>query len=523
MAMKEAPPGQPISAGHASSNLGRRCLVWRRRVAAFVLGAASVLSTSATAQETRSLVAPSSVPGGEAVVAGYGGSYALVVGMSDYAQGTGWQDLESVPGEIAKVERALRARGFEVVTHHDPDAQGLKRAFEDFIGSYGYDEGHRLLFYVSGHGYTLDNGRNGYLVPTDAPNPSRNEPGFRRKALSMTQIMAWAREMSAKHALFLFDSCFSGTIFKTRSQMPGVPPHIDRLAAEPVRQFITAGSAGEVVPARSTFTPAFVDALEGKGDLNRDGYVTGMELGLHLQAKVPEHEDQTPQFGKIRDYELSRGDFVFRVNGLVVRDTLTVTTEPPDAQVRVVMNGRNVHARPGMEIEPGRYMIEVEARDHETFRQYLDVSGDTRYEISLCRLRERTERVCEDKEMVRHRSVEGSESSSISEFEAFDYDHYERNFRYIRGQIKKELCDSAYNKLRHEIKPECSDIGGSYVDGSLTEDTLDCDCEIEGEYFGDHCTVTAAWQCRVREIEPQCHDSMRTERVCPENQVIRRK
>lgn len=333
--MKEAPPGQPISAGHASSNTsGGRRLVWCRRVAAFVLGAASVLGTSATAQETKSFEAPSSEPGGEAVVAGYGGSYALVVGMSDYAQGTGWQDLESVPGEVGRVERALRARGFEVFTHHDPDAQGLKRAFEDFIGSYGYDEDHRLLFYVSGHGYTLDNGRNGYLVPTDAPNPLRDEPGFRRSALSMTRIMAWAREMSAKHALFLFDSCFSGTIFMTRSlESDDVPPHIDRLAAEPVRQFITAGSAGEEVPARSTFTPAFVDALEGKGDLNRDGYVTGMELGMHLQEKVPRYTEQTPQFGKIRDYELSRGDFVFQVNDLVVRDTLTVITEPQDARI----------------------------------------------------------------------------------------------------------------------------------------------------------------------------------------------
>ena len=410
MAMREALPDRPISAGHASSipRAGRR-FVWRRRVAALVLGAASVLGASATAQETKSLVAPPSGAGGETVVAGYAGSYALVVGMSDYAPGTGWVDLESVPGEVEKVERALRAQGFEVVTHLDPDAEKLKKAFEDFIGSYGYEEDHRLLFYVSGHGYTLAGagGRElGYLAPTDAPNPLRDAPGFRSKALSMEQIVTWARDMTARHALFLFDSCFSGTVFQTRA-LPDEPPHIGRLAAEPVRQFITAGSANEEVPARSVFTPAFVDALEHrKGDLNGDGYVTGMELGMHLQAKVPRHTEQTqtPQFGKIRDYDLSRGDFVFRVNDDPVWDTLTVITEPPDAQVHVVMNGRNVRARPGMEIEPGSYLIEVKARNHDTFRQHLDVSGDTRYEISLCSLRERRERVCEDKEVVCHRT-----------------------------------------------------------------------------------------------------------------------
>ena len=284
---------------------------------ALVLGAAGLLAFGAVgAEETKSLVAPSSGPGGEAVVAGYAGSYALVVGMSDYAPGTGWADLESVPGEVAKVERALRARGFEVVTHLDPDAEKLEKAFEDFIKSYGYDEDHRLLFYVSGHGYTLAGGGGrelGFLAPTDAPNPLRDGPGFRSKALSMAQIVTWARVMTARHALFLFDSCFSGTVFQTRA-LPDEPPHIGRLAAEPVRQFITAGSANEEVPARSVFTPAFVDALEHReGDLNGDGYVTGMELGMHLQAEVPRHTEQTPQFGKIRDYGLSRGDFVFRV------------------------------------------------------------------------------------------------------------------------------------------------------------------------------------------------------------------
>ena len=79
-----------------------------------------------------------------------------------------------------------------------------------------------------------------------------------------------------------------------------------------MRQFITAGGAKDQVPSRSTFTPAFVDALVlGRGDLNKDGYVSGTELGLYLQQEVPRHTRQTPQFGKIADYDLSRGDFIF--------------------------------------------------------------------------------------------------------------------------------------------------------------------------------------------------------------------
>ena len=129
----------------------------------------------------------------------------------------------------------------------------------------------------------------------------------------MNQILAWSRQVEAKHALFLFDSCFSGTVFKAKD-LPEKPPHISRATALSVRQYITAGDAGESVPAKSVFTPAFINALEyGWGDLNKDGYVSGTELGLYLQEKVPQHSRQNPQYGKIKDYDLARGDFIFQL------------------------------------------------------------------------------------------------------------------------------------------------------------------------------------------------------------------
>jgi hypothetical protein len=64
-----------------------------------------------------------------------------------------------------------------------------------------------------------------------------------------------------------------------------------------------------------------VDALTyGWGDLDHDGYVTGNELGLYLRGKVPQHTDQVPQFATIRDYKLSRGDFVFVAGGSLIHE-----------------------------------------------------------------------------------------------------------------------------------------------------------------------------------------------------------
>lgn len=245
----------------------------------------------------------------------YGGSYALLIGISDYT--AGWPDLNSIPGELRQVEGLLESNGFQVVKKLNLGGTPLRNAFQEFIDAYGYTPDNRLLFYFSGHGHTWVEGGQGYLVASDAPRPASREgfpgPQFLRKTLQMSQILAWSRQMTARHALFLFDSCLSGTVFQTKAR-PEHPPHISRATALKVRQFITAGSAGEEVPARSVFTPAFVDALEyGWGDLNGDGYVTGMELGLYLQSKVPQHAPQSPQFGKHPDYTLSRGDFVFEL------------------------------------------------------------------------------------------------------------------------------------------------------------------------------------------------------------------
>jgi formylglycine-generating enzyme required for sulfatase activity len=239
----------------------------------------------------------------------YSNSYALLIGVSDYS--AGWPDLPKIPRELDAVEAVLQEQGFQITRVRDPDHRQLVDAFQQFIDRYGFEHNNRLLVYFSGHGYTRQDGEKGYLVPADAPNPLRDEVGFLHRALEMNQILAWARRIEAKHALFLFDSCFSGTVFKAKS-LPAQPPHITTLTARDVRQFITAGSEGEEVPAESTFTPVFVDALRyGKGDLNQDGYVTGTELGLYLQAEVPKYVHQSPQFGRIRDYNLSQGDFVF--------------------------------------------------------------------------------------------------------------------------------------------------------------------------------------------------------------------
>ncbi len=247
----------------------------------------------------------------------YKESHALVIGVSKYTNG--WPVLEGVVSDVVAVGDALEENGFHVTAVMDPDKDELEEAFEQFIMNYGGNADNRLLFYFAGHGYTVKPkyGGNplGYIVPKEAPNPEKSEKDlkkFKRIAMSMQRIEEYALNIDAKHAIFIFDSCFSGTIFDLSRS---IPEHISYKTAKPVRQFITSGDADETVPDRSIFRRQFIAALNGEADMDRDSYVTGIELGEFLQKKVISYsnESQHPQYGKIRHPHLDKGDFVFHV------------------------------------------------------------------------------------------------------------------------------------------------------------------------------------------------------------------
>jgi class 3 adenylate cyclase len=255
----------------------------------------------------------------------YTESHALVIGLSTYT--AGWDALPGVQGDVQSVTQALEKHGFHVVVVMDPTVAELEEAYRDFIGKYGLAPDNRLLFYYAGSAYTvkpayaLNNQADwtGYLVARDTPLPT-DPDGFRRQALSMERFASLAREIQAKHALFLFDTCFSGAIAfalahlrldslgKTNSE-------ITPQTTKPVRQFISAGTADQKVPDVSLFRRFFIEALErdSEADRNRDGYITGSELGQFLQEKITiaSQGTQTPQYGKMSDPRLNRGEFVF--------------------------------------------------------------------------------------------------------------------------------------------------------------------------------------------------------------------
>ena len=279
---------------------------------------ATLLAVSVLAEETRAIKPvriEAKTAQNETVSYIYAESHALVIGVSQYRNG--WSNLPGVQEDVEELSSALADNGFAVTVVEDPTLEEMEIAIEDFIFEKGANPDNRLLIYYAGHGHTMTlgyGGEMGYLVPADAPLPKKGRnTAFQRSVMSMQQVEVFAKNTSAKHVLFMFDACFAGSVFlATRA----APAYIQVYTKEPVRQFITSGSAEQEVPDKSIFRRAFVDALNGKADYDKDGYLTGSELGSYIQKRTAEDwkGNLTPQYGKLQDPNLNKGDFVFELS-----------------------------------------------------------------------------------------------------------------------------------------------------------------------------------------------------------------
>lgn len=242
----------------------------------------------------------------------YPKAYALVVGIDAY-DGRDWGRLQNAVKDAEEVRDALARHGFEVTYLRDLASRDLKDALEEFFISKGSDRDAALFFWFAGHGTNV--GSEGYIVPADAPS-IQDDAGFRRTAVSMRTFGRLMREARSQHVMAVFDSCFSGTVFKTGRS--GHPPAIRQAMEHAVRQYVSAGDHTQEVADDGLFRKLFVDAILGRdpnADGNRDGYVTGREIGIYMRNTLLNRSDgrQAPQFGELIEGDFDRGDFIFQV------------------------------------------------------------------------------------------------------------------------------------------------------------------------------------------------------------------
>ncbi|MDR7305808.1 polysaccharide deacetylase family protein [Rhodoferax saidenbachensis] len=249
-----------------------------------------------------------------AVNPGYSDSWAIVIGIDDYAK---WPKLQYAARDAQAIRETLIQKfGFPTehivsLTNKEATRTGILAAFHDRLAHSGMKKNDRLFVFFAGHGATrqLSSGRDlGYIIPVDSdPNQIATD------AIPMTELQNIAESLTAKHALFVMDACYSG-LGLTRGGGSGnfLRDNAKRMG----RQMLTAGGADQLVAdggpnGHSVFTWTLLQGLAGKGDLNGDGLITATELAAYVAPAVAAVSRQTPAFGSLPGSE--GGDFVFEL------------------------------------------------------------------------------------------------------------------------------------------------------------------------------------------------------------------
>ncbi|MBB4843067.1 peptidoglycan/xylan/chitin deacetylase (PgdA/CDA1 family)/TolA-binding protein [Paucibacter oligotrophus] len=268
----------------------------------------------------------------------YADSWAIVIGINDYAK---WPKLQyAVRDAQAMRETLIQKFGFapeRVISLDNQDAtrMGILGAFHDKLAHSGMKKNDRLLVFFAGHGATLQlsSGRSlGYIIPVDS------DPGkIATDAIPMTELQNIAESLTAKHALFIMDACYSG-LGLTRGG--GSANFLRDNARRIGRQMLTAGGADQLVAdggpnGHSVFTWTLLQGLAGKGDLNGDGLITATELAAYVGPAVSAVSRQTPAFGSLPGSE--GGDFVFELPANDEFISAQTSQLPSDA---IALNGK---------------------------------------------------------------------------------------------------------------------------------------------------------------------------------------
>ncbi len=283
--------------------------------------------------------------------------------------GGGWPRLPNPVRDAREVKAALEKLGFKVDLVENADSAKLNRALSGLPGGPGTDPQLGFFIFFAGHGHTLekfDGTKLGYIVPVDAPDPDKDYAGFLEKAISMEKLEQISNLIRSKHVLFAFDSCFAGSIFRASNGRPS--PFIQEQVTNPVRAFVTAGTENERVPDESVFKTVLIQGLTDRyADRNRDGYVTGEELGAYLREEVINYTGgaQHPQFGKINNPKLDKGDFIFVLGEEKDESGLAVETIPPGARVTIGGIAKGNSPLIDTRLPPGNVLVEVELEGYE--------------------------------------------------------------------------------------------------------------------------------------------------------------
>ncbi len=160
------------------------------------------------------------------VYAGDPGPQALVIGISDYIELDGNDDLRWARRDAEAVRENLLTFGLKknnIITLLDAEATygNIIEAMSDLRAKTAFPS--TAYIYYSGHGYSTGSRSDGtrpeaYIIPADT------RFGDTRRMISQREFIDGVMEIAAREKVFVFDSCFSGTSLSVaKGYAKGIP------------------------------------------------------------------------------------------------------------------------------------------------------------------------------------------------------------------------------------------------------------------------------------------------------------
>jgi len=245
---------------------------------------------------------------------GYRESWAVVIGIDEYQK---WPRLQYAARDADSVKQllvekfGLPEKNVFMLKNQDATRANILALLNGKLSQEGIQRDDRIFIFFAGHGTTrkLSSGRDlGYIVPVDS-----DPQNVASDAIPMTEFQNIAEAIAAKHVFFVMDSCYSGLgLTRGAASQNFLKENARRVG----RQMLTAGGVDQMVSdggpgGHSIFTWTLLQGLEGKADLNGDGFITATELAVYVAPAVSSVSRQTPAFGSLPGSE--GGEFVFEL------------------------------------------------------------------------------------------------------------------------------------------------------------------------------------------------------------------
>tara|TARA_A100001015_G_scaffold137262_1_gene152235 strand:+ start:37 stop:1938 length:1902 start_codon:yes stop_codon:yes gene_type:complete len=233
--------------------------------------------------------------------------YALVIGNSEYKH---WDNLVSPVNDAEVIATVLKEKyNFEIpILLKNADKASIEEAF--FKMNKILTEDDYLLIYYAGHGDKNPSIQKAYWIPTNAGS------SFDRNWISTSFVTEMIGTFKAKHVLLMVDSCYSGLLKSSNSNLTEVDGDtsdnvfLTKLLNRKTRLFISSGSDEPVLDSsddkHSWFAKKFIELLKSNNNT-----FTSRELYIKIDRYVQSNASQRPKYDVIKETGHNEGRFLF--------------------------------------------------------------------------------------------------------------------------------------------------------------------------------------------------------------------